>query len=213
MIYKNGIAKITAKYLLEIKAVKLNAETPFTWASGWKSPIYCDNRKTLSYHEIRDFIRDSFCALISEKFPETEVIAGVATAGIPHGVLIADRLKLPFVYIRSNAKGHGLQNRVEGELPPNAKVVVVEDLVSTGMSSIRAVDVLKNEKANILGMVAIFTYGFDKAYLAFVEKEIQLFTLSDYEHLITQAVEDDFIHQNEMEKLHAWRENPSEWGV
>jgi orotate phosphoribosyltransferase len=213
MVYKNGIAKITAKYLLQIEAVKLNTETPFTWASGWKSPIYCDNRKTLSYPEIRDFIRDNFCALIRDKFTEANTIAGVATAGIPHGVLIADKLKLPFIYIRPNAKGHGLQNQIEGELPANAKVVVIEDLVSTGMSSLRAVDVLDNTHANVLGMAAIFTYGFDQAFQVFADKNIELFTLSDYEFLVAQALEDDYIRQDVMDSLKDWRINPGEWGL
>jgi orotate phosphoribosyltransferase len=205
-------AKKTAEYLLQIKAIKLQPSNPFTWASGWKSPIYCDNRKTLSFPEVRSYIRASFVKLISEVYPRAELIAGVATGAIAHGVLVADELKLPFVYVRSGAKEHGLGNQIEGYFESGQKVVVIEDLISTGGSSLSAVKTLKEAGCEVLGMVAIFTYEFKKATDAFASENCRLDTLSNYSVLIDAAVATGYIGQTEVETLKKWRIDPSVWG-
>jgi orotate phosphoribosyltransferase len=206
-------AKKVAEYLLQIKAIKLQPSNPFTWASGWKSPIYCDNRKTLSYPVVRTYIRDSFVAIIKELYPGAELIAGVATGAIAHGALTADKLGLPFIYVRSEAKGHGLGNQIEGYYEKGQKVVVIEDLISTGGSSINAVRALRDAGCNVLGMVAIFTYGFNKATEGFAAEKCTLHTLSNYTALIEIAVESNYIGQAEVETLKKWRVDPSVWGV
>jgi orotate phosphoribosyltransferase len=206
-------AKKTAEYLLQIKAIKLQPSNPFTWASGWKSPIYCDNRKTLSFPELRSFIRDSFAALVKELYPSADLIAGVATGAIAHGALVADKLGLPFIYVRSGAKEHGLGNQIEGYYAPGQKVVVIEDLISTGGSSLSAVKALKEAGCEVLGMVAIFTYEFKKASDAFSAENCALHTLSNYSVLIDTAVKTGYIGETEVETLKKWRLDPSVWGV
>ncbi|HNW56800.1 MAG TPA: orotate phosphoribosyltransferase [Bacteroidales bacterium] len=205
-------AKKTAEYLLQIKAIKLQPATPFTWASGWKSPIYCDNRKTLSFPEVRSFIRDSFAMRIKELYPQAGMIAGVATGAIAHGALAADKLGLPFIYVRSGAKEHGLGNQIEGYFEPGQKVVVIEDLISTGGSSLSAVKALREAGCEVLGMVAIFTYEFKKASDAFAAENCVLHTLSNYSVLIDTAVSTGYIGQTEVETLKKWRVDPSAWG-
>ena len=202
-----------AGYLLQIKAIKLQPSNPFTWASGWKSPIYCDNRKTLSFPEVRSYIRDSFASLISSLYPGAELIAGVATGAIPHGTLVADRLGLPFIYVRSGAKEHGLGNQIEGYFEKGQKVVVVEDLISTGGSSLGAVKALREAGCEVLGMVAIFTYEFKKASDAFAAENCTLNTLSNYSTLIETAVATGYITATDVETLKKWRTDPSVWGV
>jgi orotate phosphoribosyltransferase len=201
-----------AESLLKIKAVKLNPEKPFEWASGWKSPIYCDNRKTLSYPEIRTFIRQQFTTIIESEFTMPDVIAGVATGGIAIGALVAQELGLPFVYVRSAAKGHGMQNMVEGVIESGQSVIVIEDLISTGNSSLKAVAALKELGCNVKGMVAIFSYGFQVSETAFKKEGIKLHTLTDYSQLIEQAVSLEYISSEKIETLKDWRENPSKWG-
>jgi orotate phosphoribosyltransferase len=209
---KNYESKV-AEYLLEIKAVKLSPSEPFTWASGWKSPIYCDNRKTLSFPEVRNYIRDSFSALVQETFPGVEVIAGVATGAIAHGVLVAEKMNKPFVYVRSEAKKHGLENLVEGVVLPGQKVVVVEDLISTGGSSLKAVNALREQGCEVLGMVAIFTYGFPVAAEAFEKAGCTLHTLSNYNALTEYAVSKGLVGASELNTLKEWRLSPGTWGV
>lgn len=204
--------KNIANHLLQIKAIKLQPTNPFTWASGWKSPIYCDNRKTLSYPETRDYIRDQFVEVVKDKYADADVIAGVATGAIAIGVLVAQALNKPFVYIRSAAKGHGMENLIEGDIKPGQKVVVIEDLISTGGSSIKAVNALREVNCIVLGMVAIFTYGFATAEENFDHASCNLTTLSNYNALIEAALENNYIGQNEIETLKEWRKNPSEWG-
>jgi orotate phosphoribosyltransferase len=182
MIYNNVVAREVAEYLLEIKAVILNPQEPFTWTSGIKSPIYCDNRKTLSYPKVRTYIKTAFSDIINEEFKGADVIAGVATAGIPHGALVADVLNLPFVYVRDKAKGHGLENQIEGKLEKGQKIVVIEDLISTGGSSLKAVDALTQAGGTVLGLGAIFTYGFDKADKAFQEKNATILHFLIFQH-------------------------------
>ncbi|MCD4769237.1 MAG: orotate phosphoribosyltransferase [Bacteroidales bacterium] len=206
-------AKKIADYLLQIKAIKLQPSTPFTWASGLKSPIYCDNRKTLSYPEVRNFIRDMFGEKVRQLYPETEIIAGVATGAIAHGMLVADLLGLPFIYIRSGAKEHGLGNQIEGDFKKGDKVIVIEDLVSTGGSSLSAVNALREAGCDVLGMLAIFTYGFEKAKNAFSSARCDLQTLSNYDALVNRATETGYISGNELITLKEWRINPSVWGV
>ena len=208
----NSETKIAAS-LLQIKAIKLQPSNPFTWASGWKSPIYCDNRKTLSYPAIRSFICDSFVDLIKAKYPDVEVIAGVATGAIAHGMLVADKMNLPFIYVRSSAKEHGLGNQIEGFYQPGQKVVVVEDLISTGGSSLKAVKALREAGCEVLGMVAIFTYQFQKSVDAFAEANCTLDTLSNYSDLVDTAVKEDVIKTADLDTLKKWRENPEVWGV
>lgn len=201
-----------AKELLAIKAIKLQPANPFTWASGWKSPFYCDNRKTLSYPALRTYIKNEFAKLIKANFPEVEVIAGVATGAIAQGALVADLLELPFVYVRSAPKDHGLENLVEGYLPEGAKVVVVEDLISTGGSSLKAVNALRNMNSKVIGMVASYTYGFPVAKEAFEKADVRLLTLTDYEAVVETALKTGYISEGQIETLHEWRKNPSEWG-
>jgi orotate phosphoribosyltransferase len=205
-------SKKTAEYLLQIKAIKLQPSNPFTWASGWKSPIYCDNRKTLSYPEVRGYIRDSFAALIKELYPQAQLIAGVATGAIAHGALAADKAGLPFIYVRSEAKEHGLGNQIEGYFEKGQKVVVVEDLISTGGSSLNAVKALRDAGCEVLGMVAIFTYEFKKATDAFEAAGCRLNTLSNYSVLIDTAVTTGYIGAAEVETLRKWRVDPASWG-
>lgn len=204
----NTIAEKVASYLLDIKAIKLDPNHPFTWASGWKSPIYCDNRKTLSYPEVRTYIKEQFVALIREKYPEVEVIAGVATGAIAQGVLVAQELNLPFIYVRSSAKSHGLENLIEGEYKPGQKIVVIEDLVSTGGSSLQAVEELRNVGCEVLGMLAIFTYGFQKAEDNFQHAACSLTTLSNYSAMIDLALKIGYVQPEQVEKLKAWRLSP-----
>lgn len=204
----NTIAEKVASYLLDIKAIKLDPNHPFTWASGWKSPIYCDNRKTLSYPEVRTYIKEQFVALIREKYPEVEVIAGVATGAIAQGVLVAQELNLPFIYVRSSAKSHGLENLIEGEYKPGQKIVVIEDLVSTGGSSLQAVEELRNVGCEVLGMLAIFTYGFQKAEDNFQHAVCSLTTLSNYSAMIDLALKIGYVQPEQVEKLKAWRLSP-----
>jgi len=205
------VALQTAEFLLQIKAIKLNNAKPFVWASGWNSPIYCDNRKTLSYPKIRTYIRQKFATLIREEFGEVDVIAGVATGGIAHGVLVAQDLGKPFVYVRSEQKSHGLTNLIEGVIEEGQSVVVVEDLVSTGKSSLQSVEALRKAGANVRGMVAIFTYLFPQAENAFREANCTLVTLSDYENLIRQALATGFISEGDVESLSDWRKDPANW--
>jgi orotate phosphoribosyltransferase len=205
------VALQTAEFLLQIKAIKLNNAKPFVWASGWNSPIHCDNRKTLSYPKIRTFIRQKFATLIREEFGEVDVIAGVATGGIAHGVLVAQDLGKPFVYVRSEQKSHGLTNQIEGVIEEGQSVVVVEDLVSTGKSSLQSVEALRKAGANVKGMVAIFTYLFPQAELAFRDANCTLITLSDYDNLIRQALATGFISEGDVESLSDWRKDPSNW--
>jgi len=205
--------KQTAEYLLQIKAIKLQPSNPFTWASGWKSPIYCDNRKTLSYPEVRSYIRHSFAEMIKDIYPQADIIAGVATGAIAHGALVADKLGLPFIYVRSGAKEHGLGNQIEGYYEKGQKVVVIEDLISTGGSSLSAVNALKESGCEVLGMVAIFTYEFKKASDAFASEKCKLNTLSNYSMLIETAVKTGYIGEEEVETLKKWRLDPAGWGV
>ena len=201
-----------AQSLLQIKAIKLNPANPFTWASGWHSPIYCDNRKILSYPEVRAEVSRSFAKIISEKYPDAEIIAGVATGAIAHGVLVAERMNKPFIYVRSSPKSHGLTNQVEGEYQKGSKVVVVEDLVSTGGSSLSAVEALRDAGCEVLGMVAIFTYGFPVAEENFAKAGVKLDTLSNYTDMITLATEQGYVHESELDTLRQWRQSPSTWG-
>jgi orotate phosphoribosyltransferase len=211
MIYNEAIAIEVALALLKIKAVKLQPQNPFTWASGLVSPIYCDNRIILSYPEVRKQIAFYFASLVKEKFPETTLVAGVATGAIAHGMLVAESLNLPFAYVRSAPKGHGLGNMVEGKVEPGNQIVVIEDLISTGMSSLKAVDALREKQTIVLGMAAIFSYGFDEANQNFAASECKLFTLSNYETLLSQALATNYIEQSDLESLTAWRKNPTQW--
>ena len=213
MIFNDNTAQKTAELLLQINAIKLNPKNPFTWASGWKSPIYCDNRITLSFPEIRKFLKNEFAANIVEKFGKPDYIAGVATGAIGIGLLVAEALELPFIYVRPEAKKHGRQNQIEGQFEAGKSVVVVEDLISTGKSSLQAVEALRAADANILGMAAIFTYGFDVAAENFKNAHIQLVTLSNYPTLLKAAVEKNYISQEEVATLSDWSKDPSVWGV
>lgn len=207
----NDSAKQIAGSLLQIKAIKLNPTNHFTWASGWYSPIYCDNRKILSYPAVRKQVYEAFADLIAEKYPEAEVLAGVATGAITHGVLVAEKMGKPFIYVRSAPKSHGLTNQVEGEVKPGSKVVVIEDLVSTGGSSLSAVDALKKAGCDVLGMVAIFTYGFPTAEQNFANAGVKLDTLSNYNTMIEMAIEQGYVHPDELETLKEWRRDPASW--
>lgn len=211
MILDTNTAQKTADFLLQIKAIKLNSENSFTWASGWKSPIYCDNRIILSYPEVRDFVASQMAKQIKEKYPNTEVVAGVATGAIGIGMLVANQLGLPFIYVRPEPKKHGRQNQIEGLLEANQNVIVIEDLISTGMSSLNAIKALNDSQANVLGMIAIFSYGFDVANSNFANEKVNLYTLSDYKNLLLQALKIGYISENELETLKEWRENPSQW--
>lgn len=202
---------IFAEKLLHIKAIKLQPENPFTWASGWKSPFYCDNRKTLSYPELRNFVKIELSRIVAEEFPECDAIAGVATGAIPQGALVADELHLPFVYVRSKPKDHGLENLIEGELRPGMKVVVIEDLISTGGSSLKAVDAIRRNGCEVIGMVASYTYGFDVAKKAFEEADVRLITLTNYEAVVKAAVASSYIQEDAVEVLDTWRKDPAHW--
>jgi orotate phosphoribosyltransferase len=204
-------AKIIAEKLLQVKAVALKPQGFFTWASGWKSPIYCDNRKVLSHPFIRDFIKSELCNVVFEKFEQAELLAGVATAGIPWGTMAADQLKLPFIYVRPKPKEHGLGNQIEGEYLPGQKVVVIEDLVSTGKSSMQAVDALLDKGLNVIGMVSIFTYGFPVAQQEFDKKSIKYYSLTDYSSLLSLASEQGTLTEQELALLESWRNDPAGW--
>lgn len=213
MIFNKETAKKTAEVLLQINAIKLQPKDPFTWASGWKSPIYCDNRIVLSYPLIRNYIRESMANHIEKHYGKPDVIAGVATGAIGIGALVADYLNLPFVYVRPEAKKHGRKNQVEGHIEKGQKVVVVEDLISTGKSSLNAVAALKEAEVSIKGMVAIFSYGFDVATKNFEAANVELHTLGNYENLLEQALDTNYITQKEQDILAQWNANPSEWNA
>jgi orotate phosphoribosyltransferase len=205
------VERLVAEKLLKIKAVKLQPANPFTWASGWKSPIYCDNRKTLSYPDVRNFIKLELARTISEQYNEAEAIAGVATGAIAQGAMVADILGLPFVYVRSAPKDHGLENLIEGELKPGSKVVIVEDLISTGGSSLKAVEAVRNFGCEVVGMVAIYTHGFPVAEQLFREANVPLTTLSNYNAVIEEAVRINYIDESEIAILQEWRKDPGNW--
>ena len=211
MILNTESALKIAESLLQIKAIKLNPTNPFQWASGWNSPIYCDNRKTLSYPPVRTYIRQQFVDAINERYPNVEIIAGVATGGIALGALVAEAMGLPFAYVRSASKGHGMQNMIEGDIFADQKVVVIEDLISTGGSSLKAVTALREHGCNILGMVAIFTYGFDVAEKNFEESKCDLVTLSDYDSMLKAAVSANYVSETDTDSLSEWRKSPSTW--
>jgi orotate phosphoribosyltransferase len=211
MVYDKDSALRIAGELLRIKAVKLQPQEPFTWASGWKSPIYCDNRKTLSFPTVRTYIRQRLAEIVDKEFGKPDVIAGIATGGIPQGVLVAQELGLPFIYIRSNVKDHGLGNLIEGTYEAGQNVVVVEDLISTGGSSLQGVQALKDAGLKVKGLVAIFSYGFQTATEAFDQAEVPFIVLSDYDHLIEQALNLEYIKEEELDQLKKWREIPSDW--
>ncbi len=205
------IEKNVAERLLKIKAIKLQPNNPFIWASGWKSPIYCDNRKTLSYPGIRTYIKNALVRTIMDHYPDAEVIAGVATGAIAQGALVAEELGLPFIYVRSSPKDHGLENLIEGDLRPKQKVVVIEDLISTGGSSLKAVEAIRKDGSEVLGMVAIFTYGFGTAEEKFKNAKVKLTALSNYDAVLTEAVATNYIDEKDLETLREWRKNPSVW--
>lgn len=204
-------AKAVAEKLLQVNAIKLNPDHPFTWASGWKSPIYCDNRKVLSFPFIRDFIKSEMCNVIFEKFPDAELLAGVATAGIAWGAMAADQLKLPYVYVRPKPKEHGLGNQIEGFYEKAQKVVVIEDLISTGKSSLQVVDVLKEQGLEVIGMVSIFSYGFSQATEAFNKASLICYSLTDYQTLIESAIEKGIVSFDQQEILLKWKNDPANW--
>lgn len=205
------IAGKVAAMLLQIEAIKLNTQKPFTWSSGWKSPIYCDNRLSLSYPQIRTAIKDGLVQAIRDNFFNAEAIAGVATAGIPQGALVADALNLPFLYVRSKPKDHGMENLIEGKITKGQKVVVVEDLISTGGSSLKVVEALRKDGAQVLGMISIFNYGFDVATRNFQEANVSLVSLSDFSHLLAYALEQKYITEEQLTSLKAWRVDPAGW--
>lgn len=207
----SNLEKMTAEKLLRIKAIKLQPSNPFTWASGWKSPIYTDNRKLFSYPAIRNFVKLEMSRIVIEKYPEADAIAGVATGAITPGALVADVLGLPFIYVRSSPKDHGLENLIEGELKPSSKVVVIEDLISTGGSSLKAVNAIRKDGSEVLGMVAIFNYGFPQAKENFEKSNVELTTLTNYEIAIQEALRIDYIDESELETLQEWRKSPSDW--
>lgn len=212
MVYNKEEAIAISEYLLQIKAVKLSVKEPFTWASGMQSPIYCDNRKTLSFPKIRTFIRQQFVDIIADLYGDVDLIAGVATGAIAHGVLVAQELGLPFVYVRSSEKKHGLENKIEGHFQSGQSVVVIEDLVSTGKSSLSAVEALRAGGCKVKGMLAIFSYNLDSAIENFKKAKCQLTTLSDYTMLVSQAVEKNYISDKDLKSLKKWREDPENWG-
>ena len=211
MILNNDKALKVAEFLLQIKAIKLQPANPFVWASGWKSPSYCDNRKTLSYPSIRTFIRQAYAELILDSFGKPDVIAGVATGGIAQGALVAQELGLPFIYVRTSAKAHGLGNQIEGDFEAGQKVVVIEDLISTGGSSLSAVSALRAAGCEVKGLVAIFSYGFDVANKSFKEAKCPFETLTNYDFLIAEALRHEYINEADLESLKKWREDPSNW--
>lgn len=212
MIYSEEVALNVAEFLLQIKAIKLEPSNPFTWSSGWKSPIYCDNRVTLSYPLVRTYIRQQLVKAIEERFEKPQTIAGVATGGIAHGVLVAQEFGVSFVYVRPESKKHGLKNQIEGHLQHRNNVVVVEDLVSTGKSSLAVVDALRAEGCDVKYMAAIFNYGFEETQQLFKAHKVELVTLCDYAHLIRKALELDYIKQEQMDVLLLWRKDPANWG-
>jgi orotate phosphoribosyltransferase len=205
------LESIFADKLLKVKAIKLQPTNPFTWASGWKSPFYCDNRKTLSYPDLRSFVKIETTRLIMERFPEAEAVAGVATGAIAQGAMVADTLNLPFVYVRSKPKDHGLENLIEGELKPGTKVVVVEDLISTGGSSLKAVEAVRNYGCEVVGMVASYTYGFPVAEEAFGAANVKLVTLTNYEAVVAEAAKTGYIKEEDIATLNEWRKDPANW--
>ena len=207
----DNMKKAFAAKLLDVKAIKLQPNTPFTWASGWKSPFYCDNRKVLSFPELRTYVKLELTHAVLEYFSNAEVVAGVATGAIAQGALVADALGLPFVYVRSKAKDHGMGNLIEGELSKGAKVVVVEDLISTGGSSLKAVEAIRQAGAEVIGMVASYTYGFPVAEKAFADAGVKLVTLTDYDHVVEEALETNYISDADIELLHEWRKDPANW--
>ncbi|QUB48240.1 orotate phosphoribosyltransferase [Prevotella sp. oral taxon 475] len=207
----NPLKKDFAERLLKVKAIKLQPNEPFTWASGWRSPFYCDNRKTLSFPQLRSFIKQELVHAVLKHFPQADAVAGVATGAIAQGALVADALHLPFVYVRSKPKDHGLENLIEGELEPRAKVVVIEDLISTGGSSLKAVEALRRSGCTVVGMVAAYTYGFAVAEEAFREADVQLVTLTDYDHVVAQALATGYITPADVELLNDWRRSPQTW--
>jgi len=213
MIFNKNTAKKTAELLLQINAIKLSPQDPFTWASGWKSPIYCDNRIVLSFPPIRNYIKEEIAKQIEKLYGKPDVIAGVATGAIGIGVLVAEYLGLPFVYVRPEAKKHGRQNQIEGFIEKGQNVVVVEDLISTGKSSLNAVRALKEANVNVKGMVAIFTYGFNMASVNFKKEDVTLHTLSNYENVLEQALDTKYITNKELETLSLWNANPSKWNT
>lgn len=213
MIFNKHTAKKTAEVLLQVNAIKLSPKAPFTWASGWKSPIYCDNRIILSFPPIRNYIRETMAKQIENQYGKPDVIAGVATGAIGIGMLVAEYLGLPFIYVRPDAKGHGRKNQIEGFIESGKNVVVVEDLISTGKSSLNAVRALKEANINIKGMIAIFTYGFDIATQNFAKEEVEIQTLSNYQSLLEQALETNYITKKELDTLIEWNANPSEWNA
>lgn len=206
------IAQSVAHRLLDIKAVELRPNAPFTWASGWLSPIYCDNRKTLSYPEHRNYIKNAFAQRVIDQYPDVEVIAGVATGAISWGALVADALHLPFVYVRSAAKDHGKQNLIEGFLPEQARVVVIEDLISTGGSSLKAVQALQEAGATVQGLLAVYTHGFEQAVQLFAQAGVAMETLTDYDEVIRQAIQSGYISESDQQLLTEWRKAPEVWG-
>ncbi len=208
----NNINDLIARRLLEIEAVKIQPDSPFTWASGWLSPFYCDNRKTLSYPDLRSLIRDSLCKLIEDEFPNFDTVAGVATGAIAQGALVADKLQKPFIYVRSAPKDHGMSNLIEGHLEPNSQIIVVEDLISTGGSSLKAAEALRKAGCEVVGMVASFTYGFPVAEEAFDKAGVKLKTLTDYSSMLAVARHIGYIREESMDILEKWRNNPSDWG-
>ena len=203
--------KAVAEKLLQINAIKLSVSKPFTWASGWKSPIYCDNRKILSYPYIRDFIKSELCKTVFQSYENAEMLAGVATAGIPWGAMVADQLKLPYIYVRPKPKEHGLGNQIEGFYEPGKKVVIIEDLISTGKSSLLVAEVLKKEGLEVEGMVSIFNYGFEIAKNAFENAKVNYHSLTDYDTVIALAIEKDYILQKDQNTLLNWRADPANW--
>ncbi len=205
------LEKLFAEKLLKVKAIKLQPSNPFTWASGWKSPFYCDNRKTLSYPALRNFVKLEICRTILEKFGQVDAIAGVATGAIAQGALVAEELNLPFVYVRSSPKDHGLENLIEGELRPGMKVVVIEDLISTGGSSLKAVEAIRRDGCEVIGMVASYTYGFPVAVEAFKSAKVELVTLTNYEAVLEVAVKTGYIKEEDVALLDAWRKDPAHW--
>ena len=202
---------VFASKLLDIKAIKLQPNDPFTWASGWKSPFYCDNRKTLSFAELRNFVKLQLVHTVMQHFPQAEAVAGVATGAIAQGALVADELNMPYVYVRAKAKDHGMGNLIEGELTAGTKVVVVEDLISTGGSSLKAVEALRAAGYEVVGMVASYTYGFPVAAKAFADAGVELQTLTDYDHVVEQALATGYIAEADVELLHEWRKDPANW--
>ena len=212
MISDIEIGKQVAKTLLQINAIILQAENPFTWVSGWKSPIYCDNRKILSFPESRTFIRQSLASVIQKKYGSSNLIAGVATGAIAYGALVAEEMGLPFIYVRSGKKGHGKQNMIEGTYTSGQSVIVIEDLISSGKSSLEAVDALQKEGLNVKGLISIFTYGFDAATKNFKKADCEFISLCNYSTLLQEAVKQEYINKTDLETLEKWRENPSKWG-